>query len=199
MGRRSQRATRSLAIQATERSAARSRLSRALLEGQNSRRLSADCPLRRRHHFVDGGWTRRAIIGKDLVLGRGRRDRTETTSTGSPTHSPSFCRCCDYDIKNDDEEERETIPVFQAIDRGNLRAVEQFLADGGGVESRNATGPDSAGMAAAIYSWPKIVRLLLQPFRRSRMLATSKAERHSITRPRTRSTARNCCWRPEPM
>jgi ankyrin repeat protein len=41
-----------------------------------------------------------------------------------------------------------------------LRAVEQFLADRGALESRNAAG-QTLLMAAAIYSWPKIVRLLL--------------------------------------
>ena len=35
------------------------------------------------------------------------------------------------------------------------------MADGGAVESRNAQG-QTLLMAAAIYSWPKIVRLLLQ-------------------------------------
>jgi ankyrin repeat protein len=73
-----------------------------------------------------------------------------------------FLSMLQYDIRNDDDqEERETVPIFQAIDCGNLRAVEQFLADGGAVESRNAQG-QTLLMAAAIYSWPKIVRLLLQ-------------------------------------
>jgi ankyrin repeat protein len=72
-----------------------------------------------------------------------------------------FLSMLQYDTTYDDEEERETIPIFQAIERGNLRAVEQFLADGGEVESRNASG-QTLLMAAAIYSWPKIVRLLLE-------------------------------------
>jgi ankyrin repeat protein len=72
-----------------------------------------------------------------------------------------FLSMLQYDIKNDDEEERETIPIFQAIERGNRRAVEQFLAEGGAAESRNAAG-QTLLMAAAIYSWPKIVRLLLE-------------------------------------
>jgi ankyrin repeat protein len=71
-----------------------------------------------------------------------------------------FLSMLQYDLKNDVEEERETIPIFQAIERNNLRAVERFLAEGGDVESRNALGRTLL-MAAAIYSWPKIVRLLL--------------------------------------
>jgi len=58
-------------------------------------------------------------------------------------------------------EEQETVPVFQAVERGNLRAVEQFLSQGGAVETRNAQGQTLLA-AAAIYSWPRIVRLLLQ-------------------------------------
>jgi hypothetical protein len=72
-----------------------------------------------------------------------------------------FLSMLHYDIKNDDEEERETIPVFQVIERGNRRVVEQFLADGGEVDSRNAVGQTLLA-AAAIYSWPKLVRLLLE-------------------------------------
>ena len=57
-------------------------------------------------------------------------------------------------------EEQETDPLFLAIERGNLKAVERFLADGGNVETRNAAGRTLVA-AATIYSWPKIVRLLL--------------------------------------
>jgi ankyrin repeat protein len=60
-----------------------------------------------------------------------------------------------------DYEERESTALFQAVERGNLRAVEQFLSQGGAVESRNAQGQTLLA-AAAIYSWPKIVRLLLE-------------------------------------
>jgi len=72
-----------------------------------------------------------------------------------------FLSMLQYDLRIDDEEERESIPIFQSIERGNRRAVEQFLAEGGAVESRNAVG-QTLLMAAAIYSWPKIVRLLLE-------------------------------------
>ena len=59
-----------------------------------------------------------------------------------------------------DYEERESDPLFLAVERGNLRAVEQFLAQGGAVETCNAH-EQTLLAAAAIYSWPKIVRLLL--------------------------------------
>jgi hypothetical protein len=62
---------------------------------------------------------------------------------------------------DDFEQECETIPVFQAIERGNLRALEQFLTQGCDVEVRNAGGQTLLA-AAAMYSWPKIVRLLLE-------------------------------------
>jgi hypothetical protein len=60
-----------------------------------------------------------------------------------------------------DYEEQETDPPFVAIERGNLRAVEQFLQEGGVVDTRNASSQTLVS-AAAIYSWPKIVRLLLE-------------------------------------
>jgi len=58
------------------------------------------------------------------------------------------------------EEERETLPLFQAIQRGAITAVEQYLAQGGDVEAHNEQG-HTLLMAAAIYRWPKLVRLLL--------------------------------------
>ncbi len=39
--------------------------------------------------------------------------------------------------------------------------IERFLAEGGSVDTRNVEGRTLL-MAAAIYSWPKIVRLLLE-------------------------------------
>jgi hypothetical protein len=60
-----------------------------------------------------------------------------------------------------DEDEQETIPSFLAIERGNRRAIEQFLSRGGDVETRNAQGQTLLS-AAAIYQWPNIVRLLLE-------------------------------------
>jgi len=60
-----------------------------------------------------------------------------------------------------DYEEQESDPLFVAIERGNLRVVKQFLDDGGSVETRNAHGQTLLA-AAAIYSWPKIVRLVLE-------------------------------------
>lgn len=58
------------------------------------------------------------------------------------------------------EEDRETLPLFQAIERGALTTVDQFLSAGGNVESRNEHG-HTLLMTAAIYRWPKLVRLLL--------------------------------------
>jgi hypothetical protein len=57
-------------------------------------------------------------------------------------------------------EECESIPIFVSIEYGQLGAVERFLAHGGDVETRNADGKTLLA-AAAWYSWPKIVRLLL--------------------------------------
>jgi hypothetical protein len=65
------------------------------------------------------------------------------------------CNICD------EEEERETLPPFQAIEWGNRRAIERYLAQGGDAEARNAGGQTLLA-AAAIYSWPKIVCLLLE-------------------------------------
>jgi hypothetical protein len=62
---------------------------------------------------------------------------------------------------NYDYEDRESIPLFLAIEHGRLRAVEQFLSEEGDVETRNAEGKTLLA-AAARYSWPKIVRLLLK-------------------------------------
>lgn len=61
----------------------------------------------------------------------------------------------------DIEDDREQIPIFQAIERGALTAVASYLAQGGDAEIRNEHGYTLL-MAAAIYRWPKLVRLLLQ-------------------------------------
>ncbi len=58
------------------------------------------------------------------------------------------------------EEERETLPLFQAIQRGAMTAIEQHLAQGGDVDARNEQG-HTLLMAAAWHQWPRIVRLLL--------------------------------------
>jgi hypothetical protein len=60
-----------------------------------------------------------------------------------------------------DYAEHETDLLFVAIERGKLTAVQQFLADGGQSETCNAEGL-SLLAAAAKYSWPKIVRVLLE-------------------------------------
>jgi ankyrin repeat protein len=66
-----------------------------------------------------------------------------------------------YDVCSDeDEDEKETLPLFQAVERGNFQTVKQYLASGGDAETRNASG-HSLLSAAVIHSWPRIVRLLL--------------------------------------
>ncbi|MEX2114857.1 MAG: SMI1/KNR4 family protein [Pirellulales bacterium] len=55
----------------------------------------------------------------------------------------------------------EELPIFQAIERGELPTVEAYLADGGKVDCRNGEG-QTLLMCAARTAWPKIVRLLLQ-------------------------------------
>ncbi|MGE0694439.1 MAG: ankyrin repeat domain-containing protein [Pirellulales bacterium] len=62
---------------------------------------------------------------------------------------------------DDDEDENETTPLFLAVERGSRRDVEHFLSQRGDVETRNAQGQTLLS-AAAIYQWPKIVRLLLE-------------------------------------
>lgn len=58
------------------------------------------------------------------------------------------------------EEERATLPLFQAIQRGAITAIEQHQMQGGDVDARNEQG-HTLLMAAAWHQWPKIVRLLL--------------------------------------
>lgn len=59
-----------------------------------------------------------------------------------------------------DEEDQETRPLFQAVERGAITVVERFLDSGGDVETRNEHG-HTLLMASAIHRWPKLVRLLL--------------------------------------
>ena len=93
------------------------------------------------------------------------------------------------------EEERETLPLFQAIQRGAITAIEQYLEQGGDVEARNEQG-HTLLMAAAWHQWPKIVRLLLEPFRRSqraRQPRTNSAS--SCSREFGRQRKANSCGR----
>ncbi len=60
----------------------------------------------------------------------------------------------------DDEPERETLPLFQAVERGAITAIERYLDQGGQADARNEHG-HTLLMAATIHRWPKIVRLLL--------------------------------------
>lgn len=59
-----------------------------------------------------------------------------------------------------DEDERETLPLFKAVERGAITAIEQYLALGGNVNARNEHG-HTLLMAAAWHQWPRIVQLLL--------------------------------------
>ncbi len=61
----------------------------------------------------------------------------------------------------EDFDQQESVPIFVSIEYGLLAAVERFLSQGGDVETRNADGKTLLA-AAAWYSWPKIVRLLLK-------------------------------------
>ena len=54
----------------------------------------------------------------------------------------------------------ENLPIFQAIERGQLPDVEAYLADGGKIDCRNEQG-ETLLMCAARTAWPKIVKLLL--------------------------------------
>ncbi|HEY2839049.1 MAG TPA: SMI1/KNR4 family protein [Pirellulales bacterium] len=60
----------------------------------------------------------------------------------------------------DEESPREFRPIFQAVERGAISRVEEYLAEGGDVDTRNRYG-QTLLMAAAIYRWPKIVQVLL--------------------------------------
>jgi hypothetical protein len=60
-----------------------------------------------------------------------------------------------------DADNRERAPLFQDVERGALSAIERYLTQGGDVGARNEHG-HTLLMAAAIYRWPKLVRLLLQ-------------------------------------
>ena len=59
------------------------------------------------------------------------------------------------------EEEPETLPLFQTVQRGAITAIERYLEQGGDVEARNEHG-QTLLVAAAWHRWPKIVRLLLK-------------------------------------
>jgi len=60
----------------------------------------------------------------------------------------------------DDPAERETQPLFQAIERGDIKAVERHIAASGSIDESNERG-ETLLMAAVIYRWPKIARMLL--------------------------------------
>jgi len=59
------------------------------------------------------------------------------------------------------ERHEETLPIFQAVERGDRAPVRQFLADGGAADSRNAHG-HTLLMCATRNRWPKIATLLVE-------------------------------------
>lgn len=63
-------------------------------------------------------------------------------------------------LKVDESPEQETLPLFQAVERGAITQIEQYLAAGGDPNARNQKGQPLVA-AAVIYRWPQIVRLLL--------------------------------------
>ncbi|MBI3836708.1 MAG: SMI1/KNR4 family protein [Planctomycetia bacterium] len=71
-----------------------------------------------------------------------------------------FLSMLELDVCTEDEEQ-ESLPLFRAVERGNLTAVERHLAQAGKVDARNDQGRTLLA-AAVIYQWPKIVRLLLE-------------------------------------
>jgi hypothetical protein len=85
-------------------------------------------------------------------------DGTETRNWLADTFN-EFLSFLVYDVTAY-EGEPESLPLFQAIQDGNFRTVQLYLAAGGDVEARNAEGRTLL-MAAAIYSWRRIVSLLL--------------------------------------
>lgn len=71
-----------------------------------------------------------------------------------------FLSMLQYDTSYD-YEEQETLPAFQLIEHGNLRRVEDGLKQSPDLEARNSLG-HTLLISAIRYSWPKIVRLLLE-------------------------------------
>jgi ankyrin repeat protein len=55
----------------------------------------------------------------------------------------------------------EELPVFQAVERGELKSVQNYLADRGKIDCRNRSG-QTLLMCAARSRWPKIVALLIE-------------------------------------
>jgi hypothetical protein len=70
-----------------------------------------------------------------------------------------------YDFEDFEDEnefnEAETLRLFQAIQRGNVHTIERYLNERGDPECRNDLGMTPL-MAAVKYSWPKMVRMLLE-------------------------------------
>jgi len=90
-------------------------------------------------------------------------DKTDVDTEIEPVHliADSFTEFLEM-LRPADESQywQETLPVFQAAERGQLDEVEAYLADGGKVDIRNERGWTLL-MCAVRNSWPKIVRRLV--------------------------------------
>ncbi len=71
-----------------------------------------------------------------------------------------FLSMLEQDVCEEDEEV-ESLPLFLAIERGNLTGLERYLGSADDLEARNQRGHTLLA-AAAIHQRPKIVRLLLE-------------------------------------
>jgi ankyrin repeat protein len=71
-----------------------------------------------------------------------------------------FLSMLELDVCTEDDEQ-ESLPLFLAIEHGILTAVERHLVQAGDVDARNEHG-QTLLTAAAVFQWPKIVRLLLE-------------------------------------
>lgn len=64
-------------------------------------------------------------------------------------------------VQRDADDEVETLPMFQAVELGNLSIIERYLADGGDPDIRNGLGQTLLAVAARNW-WRPIIRLLLE-------------------------------------
>ncbi len=92
----------------------------------------------------------------------------ESSAQWNSAEEPSLCQLsfhfCDFLVmltpSDCDPRLEETLPLFQAVERGELAAIERYLDQRGQVEARNERS-QTLLTVAAIYRWPKIVRHLL--------------------------------------
>ncbi len=70
----------------------------------------------------------------------------------------AFFRLLKIDLRF--EKHEEMLPIFQAVERGDVSVVQQYLAGGGDVDARNAIG-HTLLMCSSRNCWPKIAALLI--------------------------------------